>query len=315
MRTHLFVACTNRKRIRPDRRLRLGNADDTSEGSSLADYVRSWTTRLDDSNVETLPASQLYKGEQWALVRHLASERRDVRVWICSAGYGLVGFDTRLKAYSATFASGQPDSVRAVIERSSDGERIADWWRTLADWPGPSDMGERHIADVVASEGHARFVIALPQTYLEACGGDLIDASRDATPNNLIVTTSQPVVGGLSEFCVHAPGALRNRLGGTIGSVALRLGVHLVRQNDLNAESARVSARVLTDQAGGLQKYDRKRDPGGLHIEQFISERLRSGDPTSASALLREFRDSGNACEQRRFGEAYRRIKEEVDHE
>src|SRR5687767_13674421 len=113
-RTHLFVACANGKRIPPDPRLRLRHAYD-SPPSPLADHVASWTSRLETVDSKETSVANLYKGEHWAQVRAFAAQNTDLRVWVCSAGYGLVGYETRLKSYSATFAPNGPDSVQAVI--------------------------------------------------------------------------------------------------------------------------------------------------------------------------------------------------------
>ena len=314
MKTHLLIPCTSRKRIPAEPALRLGRADDTPWGSPLAEYVASWTDRIDASKEEPLPASELYKGEQWAAVRNLVRDRPDVSVWVCSAGYGLIGYQTLLKSYSATFTVGEPDSVHRVIERSSDADRTTEWWSQIANWNGPASHGPRRISHLVQAEPKSRFVVALSQSYIDACSADLAEAALSAHRDRLIIVSSGEIPDSISQLRVPAPGALRNQLGGTVGTVAVRLAILLISTGETSGGLARGRAMRLSRLAGTLPRYERKRDPTGAEISDYIRRQINRDSGVSASALLRRYRDAGGACEQHRFQRIYREVMEGASH-
>src|SRR5581483_11722789 len=101
-----------------------------------------WLKLLRRGTAGTVPAAELYLGDHWAVVRELAT-RPGVRVWVCSAGYGLVSVESPLRPYSATFAAGEPDSVCVGAEDVTATRRA--WWRALAGWDGPGPAGPRSL--------------------------------------------------------------------------------------------------------------------------------------------------------------------------
>ena len=58
-----------------------------------------------------------------------------------------------------------------------------------------------------------------------------------------------------------------------------------------------------------IPRYDRKKQ-SDREILDIIAERLAQAPSTPAHRLLREFRDAGLACEQRRFSQLYRKVVE-----
>ena len=91
--------------------------------------AEEWIGRLSIANGEVTTAADLYRGDHWTHALRAAERLTQVegRAWVCSAGYGLVPLSAKLKSYSATFTSGDPDSVPEPTE----------WWTALAEWEGP----------------------------------------------------------------------------------------------------------------------------------------------------------------------------------
>ena len=73
-----------------------------------------WSSRLERCTAEPVPARRLYAGDHWSVVQYLedvaAASKLDSAIWVCSAGYGLIGIDTNIKPYSATFSSRHLDT-------------------------------------------------------------------------------------------------------------------------------------------------------------------------------------------------------------
>src|SRR6202034_1346699 len=89
----------------------------------------------------------------------------------------------------------------------------------------------------------------------------------------------------------------RRALNARIGADLLQRGI---RSRD---EASGYLARLLAAQPS-IPRYNRKRQ-SDREILDAITARLARGPETSANGLLREFRDAGLACEQRRFSRLY----------
>jgi len=101
------------------------------QATDIGTGFAAWIERLSTSEVETVLARNLYAGEHWSIVRSLedvaAASGLEATVWICSAGYGLSGLDTRIKPYSATFASNHADTVRKWRDGDTGGTSSSSW--------------------------------------------------------------------------------------------------------------------------------------------------------------------------------------------
>src|SRR6185295_4917071 len=127
---NLIVSCTNRKKALPPPELCLNSL----RSKSLALGLEEWLERLAARRPLALRASELYAGDHWQVVqaipREAAERNLGVRVWICSAGYGLIRDSDPIKPYSATFATRHPDSVN-VLAPSGAGSAEQEWWSGL----------------------------------------------------------------------------------------------------------------------------------------------------------------------------------------
>jgi hypothetical protein len=301
MKVQLVASCTERKRAMVPEELRL-RAVDNGPGEARAS---AWLTRLDQHSSPTMPARHLYGGEHWQLVldleRELIEAARDVDLWVASAGYGLVSADASLKPYSATFASGEPDSI------SSDA--VGGWWQALcAGHPQAKTL--QHLATkaetmiVIASAKYLRAM--LPDLLLarEALGdsGQLIVFSGSRVPE---LESSQIVVDG----CVQV--ALRHEttraLRGTKQGLAARTARHLLTQADAWPPAASALQNAYARLVSDLERPkppDRERH-GDDDVRVFIDEQLEHGSAIGWTKLLRLWRESGHACEQKRFRGLY----------
>jgi hypothetical protein len=86
---HIVVTCTNRKQVSIPEHLCLGSLRDRRPEQRFAE----WTRRL-TAEESAISARDLYGGEHWRIATSLPSlVGRSARLWVCSAGYGLVSLD------------------------------------------------------------------------------------------------------------------------------------------------------------------------------------------------------------------------------
>ena len=107
----MIVTCSNRKSRPIPARLQLGQVP----GRSAAQRARRWIARLAQTgSAPQVAALDLYAGEHWSVAREFPALHRpgeDIRLWACSAGYGLIPAEALIMPYHATLTPGQADSV------------------------------------------------------------------------------------------------------------------------------------------------------------------------------------------------------------
>jgi hypothetical protein len=299
---HVVVTCANRKARPIPAHLQLGQVP----GRTQAERARRWISRLAQAgNIPQVAAIDLYAGEHWSVARGLPTLHRPgevIRLWACSAGYGLIPAEAPLKPYHATLTPGQADSVPGIA---------ASWWSLLSEWPGPAPKLPRTIRALVAGEPAATFMFVLSKSYLRACEADITSARESiADPDRLfIVSAGARPEGDLAASMVPADARLQARFSGTRRALNARIGANLLAEGIRGTgEAAAYLTRLLAAQPP-IPRYGRKKQ-SDREILDLITGRLAQAPAASAHRLLREFRDAGFACEQHRFSQLYRQVAE-----
>jgi hypothetical protein len=204
--------------------------------------------------------------------------------------------------YYATLTPRRVDSVPGAA---------ASWWSLLSEWRGPAPQHPRSIRALATASPAAVFIFVLSKSYLRACEADIVAACEYIANLDrfLIVSVGARPQGDLATFMVPADARLQAHFGGTRRALNARIGAHLlstgIRSKD---EAVGHLGRLLAVQPP-IQRYDRKKQ-SDREILDLIAGRLAAAPTTSANRLLREFRDAGLACEQRRFIRLYRSVEE-----
>ena len=282
----------------PARDLRLGTYP-----TDLRARATQWTRRLDSPKSDLLEARHLYQGEHWSVVKQMVDQASDfgciAEVWIVSAGYGLVPISANLESYSATFSPGSDDSV---AQRDSQA-----WWDFLASWRNHDLSGPRNLTELALQDTSAPMIVALSKTYLQAVLHDLTRAA-DAMGKKadlLLVSTGTPS-DSLEEVQLPCDARFLTSLGGSRTSLNARVADRIIAtsgRHQFDSAKVRNLLQKDLDRSKDILRYDRRKQTD-FEIRNWIRTRLNI-DCFSRSSLLREFRDSGFACEQRRFAELY----------
>jgi hypothetical protein len=297
---HVIVTCANRKNRPIPAELQLGNVG----GRSFAERARRWIARLAKGTLAPhAVAADLYAGEHWSVARRfpeLGLSGETVRLWACSAGYGLIPATAPVMPYHATLTPGQADSV--------PGDSAA-WWSELSQWTGPEPSLTRSIKALVAEDAGAVFLLVLSRNYLNACGPDVAAARAyiGEAGQLMIVSAGTRPQGDLADLMIPADARLQARFGGTRRALNARIGGHLLSTGIRNAAEATEHMKRLLAEQPPVPRYDRLKQ-SDREILDRIAERLGREPGASANRLLREFRDAGIACEQHRFSRLFRTL-------
>lgn len=297
-RVHIVVTCANRKRLPVPAALQLRRTTGVRPGPRAA----RWLLRLSADGVDAVPAEHLYAGEHWDIARSLpglATGFSRATLWIASAGWGLIPTHAPVRSYSATFTPRHPDSVAA----DARGTQI--WWDTLSGWQGPTPGSPRSLAALIAEYPRDRVLVVLSQTYLAACDTDLQAALNLARPGQVsIVVAGAGKRPDLAGWQLPADARLQHIVGGTRGALNARITADLLAAGLTGHDAMHDRLQRHLASAPPLTVYTRQRLTDDAVVE-FIHAR-RADDPLlSCNRLLRELRDAGMACEQKRFGQLF----------
>jgi hypothetical protein len=312
---NILVTCTKRKTRPVPARLRLGSVP----AGSPAQRAAEWLRRIGACSEEACPAEALYAGDSWTVIRSLASDgpgSAPVRVWVCSAGYGLLSSESLVHPYSATFDPSQPDSVAPNGPGASAREASREWWRLLSTWEGPGARGPRSIAELAAAHPRTPLLVVASEVYLGAVANDLREAvSKLAEPNLLsIISAGSAEVEGLEKHLLPCDARLQRLVGGARAS----LNARLARLALSSLRGRKLTGSALNELFSGLlAEQQRASSPrrtalADAKVIAYLKGALERDPASRPTPLLRMLRDSGRACEQSRFASLFRAVREQL---
>jgi len=311
---NIIVTCTKRKSAPAEDCLQLGHV----AGSTVAELAKQWISRLQKASSPSRPADELYSGDHWQIARSLpevASVRKvQVRLWVCSAGYGLVPSWAPLKPYSATFSTHHKDSVLRRLA-SLTGGSIHEWWSQLSKWSGPVPGEPRTLSDLARNAKRSPLIFVASDVYLRAVGADL-EAARNALADPRLLTIVSG--GGVPTDALRSHQLPCNaRLQSLLGGALMSLNVRAVRRILSHVERWPLRCDDLADEFQKLIdaqpefEQPQRRLLSDDKVQKFIERQLAKNPLLCASPLLRRLRDSGFACEQKRFGKLFHQVRKQ----
>jgi hypothetical protein len=306
---HVVVSCKSRKTAEVPTPLHVSDV----QSAGLHDRVRDWVDRLETFPAQQVPASRLYAGDHWKVVLRIpeaALGHLTVKLWVVSAGYGLVAIDMPLKPYSATFVRAHAEAVAPAGSNYS----TSDWWREISRWAPEGPAQPRTLARLAANLSSDRDVLllALSEPYAKALSEDIDAAERNAPGRVALVSvglaSASQVAPAQSLLPVEA--RLKQRARGAMQGVNGRIAEMIVREHGAwypRVDQLRTLVQQWVAETPNLPKYNRAKQ-SDEDVRRFIRECMTSGRGTSKSKVLRELRTSGRQCGQDRVGRLYREV-------
>ncbi|MFL6450932.1 MAG: hypothetical protein ACJ746_25120 [Bryobacteraceae bacterium] len=278
--------------------------------ADLSVRVAEWGRRLNLVGTAHHRAQDLYIGDHWSVARNLPEFARgfgfDVRLWICSAGYGFISPETNIKPYAATFAADSEDYVSC----SGDRCEARQWWDGVCRLnPRGCKTGPQTIHDLCSVHSRTPLIIALSREYLDAVSDDVETALKwPYFREHLAIVScgSSKDRSSLRGNLVPCDSSMATIVGGALTSLNVRIVRHLL--SALNGEAisfVNISKAIVASRVP-RRKLRTVKPRTNEEIIDFIRRNLATTQKSSASALLRRHRDAGYSCEQKRFSELYR---------
>lgn len=314
---NVIVTCAKRKTVAVPRRLKFRCV----RKAPIETKSALWCERLAASRAGTLPARHLYSGDHWSIARSLenVSIKRgtSVRLWIASAGYGLVSMDTLLKPYSATFSSDHPDSITRKTTSDDRASVYRRWWEAMSRTDIVRSSGPRTIEEIAGDSPNVPLIVIASENYLLAIENDLQAALSQLNESDLlsIFSAGCKSLNGLADHLVPYDARMQHAVGGALRSLNMRVALMALascrRSPPKYSVLRRKLARLMHVQPE-LTKFERH-PMADSDVRSYILQELRKDSAACHTPLLRKLRDSGQACEQKRFARLFREVREQFN--
>lgn len=295
----IVTNCTSRKKARtPITRF-------SPSGNCLTEIAKAWQTSLGQT-MSRVKASLLYVGRSIVEAK-VVSQGLDAKLFIVSAGIGLVNSDEVVPGYDITPSEKTGELMRTLTKY---GASKSDWWQLLSNNKGLSWLLREHPNTTV--------MVALPSEYLEMVSDDLKSIPTNEI-SRLRVFTSTAGRKKIADFAELPVIAYDERLesipgyAGTRSDFPQRALKHFVFKLDAHllpiAEANKIVSASLD--AVEFKRLPIRRRFDDDAIKEFIRQAWDTFDGNSTK-LLRHLRDGQNvACEQSRFSNLRRQVAEE----
>jgi hypothetical protein len=318
MTANVVVTCTKRKRhpAAPDLQLRSVSA------GSPEHRAEAWIERIRHHAASRVAAAELYAGDHWSIARSLPTIAReqdqDIRLWVSSAGYGLIPVEAPVAPYSATFSPSHPDSVLNGWRGVPASETFARWWSALSRWDGPESRAPRSLLEVARLYPEEPLLVVASTPYLQAMREDLVEAVAELKTWELlsIVSAGTDRLQDLERHLLAFDARLQTKLGGGLMSLNIRVARDFFRHG-WPLVHPELAGR-LQELHDGLPHFERPRRERltDEQVRGFIRAALGQNPSLTWSSLLHELRRSHQlACEQKRFKRLYGEVRETLDSE
>lgn len=277
---------------------------ESGPGRRQSEVARDWRGRLEDASAAAT-AEQLYKGRAFAMARDAAAGF-GADFGVISAGLGYLRGGDPAPAYDLAISASASASIRRRIAEPFDAPA---WWSAIASGPFARDL----FAEM--SERRGLFV-CLSRPYAEMLTTPLAQAAR-LWPDRLRLFGERldRVLPDVAQRC-WMPYDQRLE---AIGSRGLRsdfasramidFATHVGQSpTDPEADRARVLERLEGAQVPDQRRPGRRADDATLMAA--IREVAAIVGPRGGDILPYLRRQSGWACEQKRFSTLYQRVRQ-----
>ncbi|MGU3806564.1 DUF6884 domain-containing protein [Vibrio diabolicus] len=297
-RTHLIIPCTANKSLGSNSCLELSQV----ARDDLEESLKAWLELCEDAS-ELKRADELYRGQAFKRLKVL-SQDFGLKLHIMSAGFGLVPSETPLPNYNATFSPGENSVPLPTSE----------WWRSITS----SCERSTSLNKLVGEHPGEHFIICASNEYLKAIQEDLRDTfenleSTGAYISVVAINVPQTLKPYESSFLKVSNRIFNHPRCSTFGlsktaqhvtSMATCLLVEAL--SDTKDTFDAIIARLKSEIAALEKPESKKRQPqDDEFIRKFIDSYLEKSVKPSKTGVLREYRQSGYACEEKKLYRLY----------
>ncbi len=187
-----------------------------------------WLDRLATAR-ERVPVRDLYAGGHWTTVRSLAGtlapSGHRVRVWVCTAGLGLLPWEAAVPPCAASFSPCDPDSISRRPAGPDFRADLRAWWSLLTGSPGPMPGQPRSLASLSRHYANDPILVAVCGVGLHALADDLAQMFHDPEDQSRasILASGPSGLESLADLLIFYDGYHRHLVGGPLEALPVRI--------------------------------------------------------------------------------------------
>lgn len=311
---NLITTCTNGKHSGCGDILSLGQF--SSGRTSPSVLVDSWCNAVNEaiSTSVTVCAEDLYKGGHWATAKSILNNY-PVDLWVISAGLGLLHHKDNVVPYKATFAVGYDESIPLYSHEYVGKSFYRTWWKEITNRSIFKSNHPTSILDLMKKKKKDYYIICGSPDYINAIELDIINGLEylvDAK-KQLLIITSRKINDRLVAYLFKTNQNMAQWLKCNMLMLNISVAKYIVKEftskqlSDLNELSINILDELKELPVREVKKGTR-RSPE--EVKDFILKLMQQNPGMSATRALREFRDSGNSFEEKRFRAEFKALME-----
>lgn len=301
---NIISSCTNSKKQTPSKAFKIASF---KTDMHLEDVIDIWNRNIEKKTDVVYEATKLYKGGAWRATLDtdaVLASKFNTNLYVASAGYGLIHSKTQICSYDSTFASSTINSINKFVVNSDKNANIV-WWNMVNKF------------QLFSFQEGSYFFIVLPHEYLSAAQ-DTIKLLIEKFDKNvfIFIANKHPIPLFMKNNIVKFDSRFNNFQAGVLSNMLQRAVLWL--SNEIIKKDIPLSHRELQNHIEiEMASYKKFNMPvrSKLTEEEIrikIKNMILKDEISSASKGLKAFRNAGFACEQKRFGKIFRKVKSEL---
>jgi hypothetical protein len=200
----------------------------------------------------------------------------------------------------------------SVLCGKVDRASLRKWWNLLCGWRESKGESVASITGIARNYPNEPIIAAISADYLKAVTDDLSQARAALSDPRLllVISAGSKPKGILQENILPADA----RLEGLFGKSRLTLNSKIAEWVLSNFAADELRTNSVSERLEKMiqnlppSTYPNREKSSDAEVLDFLENKLQSGERTSYSVLLRDYRASGRACEQRRFRGLFKKL-------
>lgn len=298
----ILTSCTNSKTKKANKTLTIQHYQ---VEEFFDDVVELWKKEVNENDYAKYLVTELYKGVGWKATidtNNKLSSKYKTALYIASAGYGLIASNSKIASYDATFA---PRTSNSINKFTNDKRANIEWWDNINDFK---------IEDFPHD---SYFFIILPHNYLIATQNFIKKIIEKYDKKVFIFIANQnETLSFMRGYTIEFDLRFNSYQTGTLSSLLARAVLWLtdeIIKHEIPFEHHLFQSHIEEKMKNYTHYKMPKREQ--LSEEDLIKEiekMINKDEIESASRGLKKLRESGIACEQKRFGSLFKKVKSQL---
>jgi len=301
---NIISSCTNSKKYIPSDTFKIANF---KANMQLEDVIGIWNKNTEKKISKLYKATELYKGGAWKATldtNTMLATKFNTSLYVASAGFGLIHAEAKICSYDSTFASSTLNSVNKFIVNSGQNANVQ-WWNMINKFK------------LSSFQKGSYFFIVLPHEYLLATQ-DTIKLLIEKFDMNIFIfiANKHPVPSFMKNNIVRFDSRFNSFQTGVLSNMLQRAVLWL--STEIIKKEIPLCHQELQEHIEiKMKNFEAFNMPIRLKLTKEeirikIKNMILEDKILSATKSLKNFRNSGYACEQKRFGKIFKEVKSEL---